>query len=97
MLTAARPSHQNVQDVIVDFRMVHATIVVMRPGRPFDEKQRWLELGIPGAKVRQMLPEGMVLWTYFPKGTSGIQSDLSRDKGWDAIESGRNLRSLSLP
>ena len=45
--------------------------------------------------VRRMLREGMILWTYYPKGTSGIQSDLSRDKGWEATES-TGLRSLSL-
>jgi hypothetical protein len=47
------------------------------------------------AKVRQMLREGVVLWTYYPKGTSGIQTDLSRDKGWEAIEH-TNLQHLSL-
>jgi Bacteriocin-protection, YdeI or OmpD-Associated len=47
-------------------------------------------------QVRQLLREGMVLWTYYPKGTSGIQSDLSRDKGWEAIRSTGNLQRLSL-
>jgi hypothetical protein len=26
-----------------------------------------------------------LLWVSFPKGTSGIQTDLTRDKGWDAL------------
>lgn len=27
-----------------------------------------------------------LLWLCFPKGTSGIQSDLTRDVGWDVLE-----------
>ena len=30
-------------------------------------------------------PDGL-LWISFPKGTSKIQTDLTRDKGWDAIK-----------
>ncbi len=36
-------------------------------------------------RVLEQLRDGMLLWTYYPKGTSGIQTDLSRDHGWDAI------------
>ena len=31
-----------------------------------------------------LTPEGL-LWLSFPKGTSKIQTDLTRDRGWDAI------------
>ena len=48
------------------------------------------------AKVRQMLREGMVLWTYYPKRTSGVQSDLSRDNRWDAIKRADHLQHLNL-
>src|SRR5215469_13328886 len=47
-------------------------------------------------KVRQLLREGMILWTYYPKGTSGVQSDLSRDRGWKAIAGTDDLQHLSL-
>ncbi len=30
-------------------------------------------------------PEGL-LWISFPKGTSKIQTDLTRDKGWEALQ-----------
>jgi len=30
-------------------------------------------------------PEGL-LWITFPKGTSGIQKDLTRDKGWEIVQ-----------
>jgi len=35
--------------------------------------------------VRAMKPEAM-LWQTFPKGTSKIQTDLTRDQGWEAAE-----------
>lgn len=35
--------------------------------------------------VRALKPEGM-LWISFPKGSSKIQTDLTRDKGWDALK-----------
>src|SRR5437868_6577997 len=35
--------------------------------------------------VHALKPEGM-LWISFPKGSSKIQTDLTRDKGWDALK-----------
>ena len=34
--------------------------------------------------VRALKPESL-LWISYPKGTSKIQTDLTRDKGWDSI------------
>lgn len=48
------------------------------------------------ATVRKMLRAGTVLWTYYPKGTSGIQTDLSRDRGWDAMTRANELQWLGL-
>ncbi len=31
-----------------------------------------------------MAPDG-ITWISFPKGTSGVQTDLTRDKGWDSL------------
>ena len=39
---------------------------------------------IPKA-AKALKPESM-LWISFPKGTSKIQTDLTRDKGWDVIQ-----------
>jgi hypothetical protein len=39
-------------------------------------------------------PEGL-LWISFPKGSSGIQTDLSRDQGWEALE-GTELKWITL-
>ncbi len=34
--------------------------------------------------VRALKPDAL-LWISYPKGTSKIQTDLTRDKGWDVI------------
>lgn len=36
-------------------------------------------------KVLALVREDVICWTYYPKGSSNIQTDLSRDKGWDAL------------
>ena len=35
--------------------------------------------------ARALRPESM-LWISFPKGTSKIQTDLTRDKGWESLQ-----------
>jgi len=37
-------------------------------------------------KVVQALKPESILWVSFPKGTSKIQTDLTRDRGWDAVQ-----------
>ena len=44
--------------------------------------------------VKALKPEGL-LWISFPKGSSKIQTDLTRDKGWDALH-GLDLKWLTL-
>ncbi len=39
---------------------------------------------VPGA-VKALKPES-ILWLSFPKGGSKIQTDLTRDQGWDALK-----------
>jgi hypothetical protein len=36
--------------------------------------------------LRAALKPSALLWLSFPKGTSGIQTDLTRDRGWNAVE-----------
>ena len=36
-------------------------------------------------KILSLIKDNVVCWIYFPKGSSKIQTDLSRDKGWDAL------------
>ncbi|MET0392520.1 MAG: hypothetical protein ABW019_05240, partial [Chitinophagaceae bacterium] len=37
------------------------------------------------SKVMALLKENVILWIYYPKGSSGLQTDLTRDKGWDSL------------
>jgi hypothetical protein len=37
------------------------------------------------SKVMKLLKEDVVVWVYYPKGSSKIQTDLTRDKGWDCL------------
>ena len=41
--------------------------------------------------------EGQILWIYFPKGSSGIQTDLTRDRGWEPFhQEGASWQQLTL-
>jgi hypothetical protein len=42
-----------------------------------------LEMLLPGV-IAALKPDSL-LWISFPKGTSKIQTDLTRDKGWEAL------------
>ena len=37
-------------------------------------------------QVKTALKPAGLLWISFPKGTSKIQTDLTRDKGWDSVQ-----------
>jgi hypothetical protein len=43
-----------------------------------------------------MLTGDTVCWIYYPKGTSKIQTDLTRDKGWEALLKHNALQWISL-
>lgn len=47
-------------------------------------------------KVLKLLKENVVLWIYYPKGSSKIQTDLTRDKGWDNFLKHDELTWISL-
>lgn len=59
----------------------------------FVKNQAELKREFPKA-AKAMAPNGL-LWICFPKGGSGIQTDLNRDEGWDAI-SDVTMRWLSM-
>jgi hypothetical protein len=54
----------------------------------------WLQVFVTNkAELDRLLPKVVgalkpdsLLWLSFPKGTSKIQTDLTRDKGWDAVQ-----------
>lgn len=47
-------------------------------------------------KVMAHLQPGVLCWIYYPKGSSKIQTDLTRDKGWDALMKHPELHWVSL-
>ena len=36
-------------------------------------------------KILPLIKENVICWIFYPKGTSKIQTDLTRDKGWDEL------------
>lgn len=46
--------------------------------------------------ILRLLKDGVVCWIYYPKGSSKIQTDLTRDKGWETLLKHQNLQWLSL-
>ncbi|HYK44866.1 MAG TPA: YdeI/OmpD-associated family protein [Parafilimonas sp.] len=48
------------------------------------------------SKILAAMVDGMILWIYYPKGSSKIQTDLARDKGWEALLAHSELQWLSL-
>lgn len=49
------------------------------------------------SRALKLMKEDTILWIYYPKGTSGIQTDLNRDKGWDCLlAEGDKLTWISL-
>jgi len=53
------------------------------------------ELNGLAPKLVKALAEAGLLWISFPKGASGIQTDLTRDQGWDAL-GGADLKRVTL-
>lgn len=49
----------------------------------FVETKAQMEKELP--KMLKMLRPEVTMWIFYPKGTSGIQTDLTRDKGWDQL------------
>lgn len=47
-------------------------------------------------KVLPLVKQDVVCWIYYPKGSSGIQSNLTRDKGWENLLKHDELQWISL-
>jgi hypothetical protein len=49
------------------------------------------------SKVMKLVKPEVTVWVYYPKGSSKIQTDLTRDKGWDCLlAEGDKLTWISL-
>jgi hypothetical protein len=47
-------------------------------------------------KVLKMVKDDILCWIYYPKGSSGLQTDLTRDKGWEELLKHNELTWISL-
>jgi hypothetical protein len=47
-------------------------------------------------RVLKLIKDEVTLWIYYPKGTSKLQTDLTRDKGWDNLLKHDELGWISL-
>ena len=64
----------------------------------------WIQIFVKTqAELEKMLPRILkalkpisIVWISYPKGTSGIQTDLTRDKGWDSLRGGGVLKRITL-
>lgn len=49
------------------------------------------------SKVMKLVKPGIIVWVYYPKVSSKVQTDLTRDKGWDCLlKEGDKLTWISL-
>ena len=55
-----------------------------------------IEIDAQVEKVINLLKEDVMLWIYYPKGSSKVQTDLTRDKGWESLKKYTDLQWLSL-
>ena len=46
--------------------------------------------------VLTLIKDDAVRWIYYPEGTSKLQTDLSRDKGWEGLLKHKHLQRISL-
>ncbi len=60
----------------------------------FVQTQEQLKAEIEG--ILGFLKGRMICWIYYPKGSSGLQTDLTRDTGWEAVRQRQDLQWLSL-
>jgi len=49
----------------------------------FVENKAQMEKELPA--ILKMLTPETTIWIFYPKGSSGVQTDLTRDKGWDSL------------
>ena len=78
------PAGVKISSAVKDYNQVH-WFVMNR-----DQMDREL------SKILKLVRDDVVLWIYYPKGTSRIQTDLTRDKGWDGLLKHSELTWISL-
>lgn len=78
-----------------------AGVKIVDPGKEYDHVH-WFVLNKAQmekemSKVMKLLKPGVTVWVYYPKVSSKMQTDLTRDKGWDCLlAEGDKLTWISL-
>ena len=67
------PDNIKISDTAKNYHQIHWFVK--------DQEQMEKEL----KRVLSLLKEHVICWIYYPKGSSKIQTNLTRDKGWDAL------------
>jgi hypothetical protein len=74
--------------------------IIDDPKQPFDSLHWFVktkaEVDKQTPKVIKLLKPGNVIRCYYPKGSSKVQTDLTRDKGWDELLRHDELKWLNL-
>lgn len=79
------PAGVKITDTGKDYDQVHWFV--------FNKAQMEKEM----SKVMKLVKPEVIVWVYYPKGTSKLQTDLTRDKGWDCLlAEGDKLTWISL-
>lgn len=64
-------------------------VTISTTGKDFDQVHWFVtnkaQLEKEMSKVMKLVKPDVMIWVYYPKGTSKIQTDLTRDKGWDCL------------
>ena len=76
-------------------------VKVVESGKEYDQVHWFVlnraQLEKEMSKVMKLGKPGVIVWVYYPKGKSKIQTDLTRDKGWDCLlAEGDKLTWISL-
>ena len=66
-----------------------ASVKITKAGKNYDQVHWFVlnkgQLEKEMSKVMMLIKGDVIVWVYYPKGTSKIQTDLTRDKGWDCL------------
>lgn len=84
-----------------DIGPLPAGVKIISSGKPYNQVHWFVHnKAVLEKELKKTLPlikDDVVCWIYYPKGTSSIQTDLTRDKGWESLLShGDTLTWISL-
>ncbi len=73
-----------------------AGVTISNTGKEYDQVHWFvlnrLQLEKEINKVMKLVRPDVIVWVYYPKGTSKLKTDRSRKKGWDRVMSKINKR-----